>query len=212
MKRNISLLLFVFGVLFSLSAQNQFISQDRDPNKNSNLYFIPEVNYGIGFLATNYPLPPFSYNKITRSIYDNYQPMSYSLAMNVGYFFTPNYAAGIGIAYERYMEPNANSLPIYLDLRGYFKDAKNTPFVFAKLGGSFSWWRAFEPGEWATVGIGYKFFLGKTCLTSSLGYEIKHVSHWEPYSTNDQIPDPVPNRWAALDRSAVTFNIGWVIF
>ncbi len=212
-RMKIKLILFLVSIaaISTLQAQSQF-NQDRDPKKNSDLYFIPEINFGYGFLATNYPLPPFSYNKITKAIYDGYTPMSYTLSLSAGYHFTPQYAAGVGIAYERYMQPNANSLPLYIDLRGYLKDAKNTPFAFAKLGESFSWWKTFEPGDWVNLGVGYKFFVGKTCLTASIGYELKHIAHWETYSTNDQIPNPTPNRWAGLNRNAIILNIGMVVF
>ncbi|MBB3188380.1 hypothetical protein [Microbacter margulisiae] len=206
MKRKLIFLFIFIAAVSGLAAQSQFISQDRDPKKNSDLYFIPEINYGYGFLATNYPL----YNLQEKAVYDSYSPMSYSVAMNIGYYFTPNYSAGVGVAYERYMQPNANSLPLYIDLRGYLKDAKNTPFAFVKLGDSFSWWRAFEAGEWMHIGVGYKFFMGKQCFTASLGYELKHVGHWKTYSTIDQI-NAIPNRWAGLNRNAITFNIGWVI-
>jgi hypothetical protein len=208
MKIKLILFLVLFATISSLKAQTQF-NQDRDPKKNSDLYVIPEVNFGYGFLATNYPFLP---NTDKKNTFDNYSPMSYTLSMSAGYNLTPQYAAGVGIAYERYMGPNANSLPLYIDLRGYLKDAKNTPFAFAKLGESFSWWKTFEPGEWVNLGVGYKFFIGKTCLTTSLGYELKHIAHWETYSTNDQIVNGAPNQWAGLNRNAIIFNIGMIVF
>jgi hypothetical protein len=208
MKIKLILFFVLLTTISSLKAQTQF-DQDRDPKKNSDLYVIPEVNFGYGFLDTNYPFLP---NTEKKSTFDNYSPLSYTLSMSVGYNLTPQYAAGVGIAYERYMEPNANSLPLYIDLRGYLKDAKNTPFAFAKLGESFSWWKTLEPGEWVNLGVGYKFFIGKTCLTTSLGYELKHIAHWETYSTNDQIVGGTPNQWAGLNRNAIIFNIGMIVF
>jgi hypothetical protein len=192
-------------VTISLQAQTNSFNQDRDPNMNSDLYLIPEFRIGYSILNTNYPLlvdAPASSATISKSQFDNYVPFNYSASVSAGYHFTPQFAAGLGICLERYTQPNATTLPIFIDMRGYFEDAKNTPFAFAKLGYSFQWWKAFDPGVWATLGVGYKFFWGKQCMTASFGYEFKNTSDWL------LLPDGAS--YSTLNRHSFTLGIGMI--
>ncbi|MBP1639404.1 MAG: hypothetical protein H6Q17_987 [Bacteroidetes bacterium] len=200
----IKFLLFAVAILTlsSIHAQNR---QDRDPNKNEDLYLIPEIRIGYGFLDTNNPMIKATGTSI-KSTYDNYTPMSYSAFLNFGYHFTPLYSAGIGVGVMQYSDPKSTSLPTYVDLRGYLYDTKNTPFAFAKVGVCLQWWKAFTPGSWTTLGVGYKFFSGKQCFTASLGYEFKHITPWNDLTTEEGHIGEY-----SLNRHSLTFTFGVVL-
>jgi hypothetical protein len=207
MKVKVLFCLMAVSAVISLSAQNQY-RQERDPRMNSDLYIIPEIRVGYSFLNTNFQLSPGS-SPITKAAFDNYSPMAFGATVSMGYHFTPLYAAGVGIGLERYSQPNATSLPMFLDFRGYLKDAKNTPFAFAKLGGSFQWWKVFQPGHWATLGVGYKFFSGKNCYTLSFGYEYKHTENWMVNTTPSSLQR---GDWTALDRHSIVLTLGMILY
>jgi len=193
--------------LLTLSSIQAQTRQDRDPNKNEDLYFIPEIRIGYGFLDTNNPLVQSdALPSPQKSTFKNYTPMSYSAFLNFGYHFTPQYAAGIGIGLMQYNGPGSTSLPTYVDLRGYLKDAKNTPFAFAKIGVCLQWWKTFTPGSWTTLGVGYKFFSGKQCFTTSIGYEFKHITPW-----NGLISESYQNGQFSLNRHSITFTVGMIL-
>lgn len=203
MKSRILLLAVFILSIVSVQAQTQN-RQDRDPNKNEDLYFIPEIRIGYGFLDTNNPTVLIAgANKTT---YDNYTPMSYSAFLNFGYHFTPLYSAGIGVGLMQYGGPKSTSLPTYLDFRGYLHDAKNTPFAFAKVGVCLQWWKTFTPGSWTTLGVGYKFFSGKQCFTTSVGYEFKHITPW-----NDLVTETSQSGQFSLNRHSITFTLGMIL-
>ena len=204
MKLRILLLLTLITSVSLLQAQNR---QDRDPNLNNDLYLIPEIRIGYSFLDTNNPLVVSgATSNPYKTQYGNYTPLNYSALISAGYHFTPQYAAGIGVGIVRYTQPGATSLPLFIDLRGYFKDAKETPFAFAKLGTCFQWWKTFEPGTFATLGLGYKFFWGKQCMTASLGYEFKHNSNWT------DLKAPENTSVYSLNRHSFCLSIGMILF
>ena len=200
----IRFLILALSILTLSSAQAQ-TRQNRDPNKNEDLYFIPEIRIGYGFLDTNNPMVKAAGTPI-KATYDNYTPMSYSAFLNFGYHFTPLYSAGIGVGLMQYSGPKSTSLPTYLDFRGYLSDAKNTPFAFAKIGVCLQWWKTFTPGSWTTLGVGYKFFSGKQCFTAALGYEFKHITPW-----NDLTTEMGHIGEYSLNRHSLTFTLGMVL-
>lgn len=202
MKISILSLLFVLLSLTSISAQQR---QAQDPNKNEELYFIPEIRIGYGFLDTNNPMVKAT-GTAFKSTYDGYTPMSYSAFLNAGYHFTPKFAAGVGVGLMQYADPKSTSLPTYLDFRGYLSEDKNTPFAFAKIGTCLQWWKTFTPGSWTTFGVGYKFFSGKQCFTASLGYEFKHITSWNDLAEADHIGS------YSLNRHSITFTLGMIIY
>jgi len=188
----------------SLAAQDQY-RQERDPNKNSELYLIPEIRVGYSFLNTNYKTSVASL-PINSDTYNSYTPLLYSATVSFGYHVSPFLAGGLGLGIEQYSQPDGTALPTFIDLRGYLKDAKNTPFANVKLGTCFKF-GVFQAGYWANLGVGYKFFAGKTCLTAALGYEFKNTGRWVFDTTIGR-----PRTWYALNRHSIVLSIGVVLF
>jgi hypothetical protein len=194
----------IFSLLAISSVYSQ-VHQERDPKKNEDLYLIPEIRIGYGFLDTDNQMAEKASSTWQYNTYHNYVPLSYSAFLNFGYHITPRIGAGIGTGIMQYSGPKSTSLPTYIDLRGFMYDEKETPFVFAKIGTCLQWWKTFTPGSWATLGVGYKFFLGKQCYTAALGYEFKHISSWEALN-----PDGV--KTYALNRHSITVTFGMYLY
>jgi hypothetical protein len=201
----IRFLILALSILTLSSAQAQ-TRQNRDPNKNEDLYFIPEIRIGYGLSGHQQSNGESCRNANQGHLRRISTPMSYSAFLNFGYHFTPLYSAGIGVGLMQYSGPKSTSLPTYLDFRGYLSDAKNTPFAFAKIGVCLQWWKTFTPGSWTTLGVGYKFFSGKQCFTAALGYEFKHITPWNDLTTEiGHIGE------YSLNRHSLTFTLGMVL-
>ncbi len=133
-----------------------------------------------------------------------------SIRFYFGYFINAHFSAGIGLGADRYEKPGANTFPLFIDLRGYLKDSKNTPFLFFDAGNSLKFSEAQEKGFLLDTGLGYKFFVSKRfCLLGSVGYNYKHFPEWWWYTT-DTSPNPNPEsyKWAYLNRHSLSFNLG----
>lgn len=203
-RKKINLVLLFFILYLSFPAYSSNIKK-QDENKNKNIFSIIEFGMYKGLnLSTDNP----------RGIspYDDYEnAYTKSLRLIFGYFINSNLAAGIGFGADRYENPGANTFPLFFDIRGYLKDAKNTPFVFLDVGRTVVFSEAQESGNLFDGGFGYKFFIGeKTCLISKVGYNYFKNKEWRWQSTDTTSlnPDIDTYRWFYLKRHSLTFSIG----
>lgn len=90
---------------------------------------------------------------------------SFAISINAisGYFLIKRrLSLGVGIGYDGYVNPAFNTLPLYGDLRFYFTDELNIPFVHLSLGGLLDVGTGFHRGGYFELGAGYKFTIGDT--------------------------------------------------
>lgn len=177
-------------------------SENKDDKKNRNLFLTTELGFykGTG-LSTDFPHITFVENGYAKS-----------LRFVAGYFINPHFSAGVGFGADRFENPGANTFPVFLDIRGYFKNARNTPFVFLDAGKTVVFnSQAQEDGILLDGGAGYKFFIGKkTCLIAKAGYNYFNNKEflWMSTDTDSMEPDADSYRWFCLQRQSVTFSIG----
>lgn len=161
-------LVFLFLLFYSFSFSSNI--ENKDEKKNEMFFSTTEFGIYKGLdLTTDYPNGISGDNAYTKS-----------LRLVLGYFINPKISAGIGFGADRYESPGANTFPLFLDLRGYLKDAKNTPFVFFDIGKTIVFSsQAQEGGNMFDGGVGYKFFIGeKTCLIGKVGYNYFKNKEW----------------------------------
>jgi hypothetical protein len=193
-------LIVVFLLFYRISYSSNFGNED--DKKNKKFFSIVELGIYKGLdLSTDYP------SGISGS--DAYAKR---LRLVTGYFLNPHLSAGIGFGADRYECPGANTLPLFLDLRGYLQDAKNTPFVFFDFGKTIVFSsQAQEGGNLFDGGVGYKFFVWrKTCLITKIGYNYFNNKEWTWQSTDMTSLNPAAEtyRWFYLKRESITFSIG----
>ncbi len=97
-----------------------------------------------------------------------------------GYFFNPYLSVGIGIGLDGYRNPRYNTLPIYLDVRGYMNDALASPYAFINYGTLVKIENGPRNGNMFNIGVGYKFPLNEEnrfTLIGDVAYSYKAVSN-----------------------------------
>ena len=78
-----------------------------------------------------------------------------------GIYLGPQTAVGIGIGSAAYIDPTISMYPVYADFEYYFRNKKNTPFVYSKLGYAFTITENINGGMMGGVGAGWRFKSGK---------------------------------------------------
>ena len=103
---------------------------------------------------------------------------AYSLQTINGYFFNPNFSAGIGIGLDGYTNPNFNTLPMFLDLRAYFSDEAKSGYLYMDIGALAKIDGGKNNGSIFNIGLGYKFPLkDRLMIVTDLGYSYKSISN-----------------------------------
>ena len=89
--------------------------------------------------------------------------------------------SGIGVGLDYY---HVRSIPLFLDVRRELLNNKNSPFIYADGGISFTWaddkdkiWSTtdFSNGAFYDFGLGYKVGVGKSAFLISAGYSYKYT-------------------------------------
>lgn len=128
---------------------------------------------------------------------------AYSLQTINGYFFSPNFSAGIGVGLDGYSNPNFNTLPIFLDLRAYFSDEAESYYLFTDYGTMPKIDGGKNNGSIFNIGLGYKFPIKKRLMiVFDLGYSYKSIS-------NDGLSIRKSESW--VQAKGIVFGIG-IIF
>lgn len=78
-----------------------------------------------------------------------------------GVYLGSQTAIGIGIGSAAYVDPTIAMYPVYADFEYYFRNKKNTPFVYSKLGYAFTITKSNIGGVMGGVGAGWRFKSGK---------------------------------------------------
>jgi hypothetical protein len=103
-----------------------------------------------------------------------------------GYFFNPYLSAGIGVGLDGYNNPRYNTLPIYIDIRGYLTDGLGSPYVYLNYGTLIKIQNGPQNGNMFNIGLGYKVPLNEDrfIIVGDIGYSYKAVSN-DGKSIND---------------------------
>lgn len=173
----------LFVVLFF--THTSIYSQVSDPLKNKRFFNITKLSYIDVKNATFDEFIPQKGNTST-NINTN-DAICYSLQTISGYFLNPHLSVGIGIGLDGYHKPDFNTMPLFLDIRGYFVDNRNTAFAFLDIGTLLDAGPLYRKGTMAEIGIGYKFFASsKIAMIASINGSFKGLSLTnEGYRTAD---------------------------
>jgi hypothetical protein len=183
-------------LIFTALLTQPLYSQDFDKHKNERFFNITK----------------FSYINVQEVVFDGFgtgdnnlsteDSRAYSLQTIGGYFLNPNFSVGIGIGLDGYHEPDYNTLPLFIDLRGYFVNNKNSAFAFLDVGTVIKASDSFREGRMLEIGIGYKFFAASNiAMIGSINGSFKGLSLTdESYTSSD--------RTVAL--RGIGFSIGFI--
>ena len=86
---------------------------------------------------------------------------SFAKSLNVvlDYFVIPHrLMLGVGFGLDRYENPGFNAVPLYGDVRFYWTDERNLPYLNVSLGGLLKLSSDFKPGATARLSLGLNFF------------------------------------------------------
>ncbi len=78
-----------------------------------------------------------------------------------GWFISPYFSAGIGVGYNYYHSPDFNTFPVYLDLRAYFSESRNSFYANFEIGTLLRFDKDYTRGQVVNLGIGYKLVISK---------------------------------------------------
>ena len=149
--------------VYQLSAQNLF-SED----KNAGFLFITEIAYlsGTGHVTIDD-------NKLSN------RGLGARMRFIAGHYITSQLSVGLGAGFDGYHDPNSNTIPLFIDARGYLKNARNTPFASVNLGYAVAITDSFEQGLLGNFNVGYKIYLGifgrRSHLLPSLGFNLQQI-------------------------------------
>jgi hypothetical protein len=165
----LTILSILFLVPIFLLAQNA---------KTSAFFNNTEMGYFIGsdYRTLLTPQGETSNSAVTHTI---------SLRTINGWYLSPKISLGIGVGFDgliirpsEYIVPGGNTfdlairpgtyyrtLPLYGDLRYYFKDKARSYFIYGNLGGAIAINHNFEKGKMWGLGFGYKFDLLKLLVS-----------------------------------------------
>lgn len=135
----------------------------------------------------------FSYINVNEAKLETYSPKegvvvtelplnkstAYSLQTINGYFLSPYFSVGLGVGLDGYKNPNFNTLPIFLDLRGYLNDGESSLYAFIDYGVLAKVENGKNNGTIANIGIGYKIPLNRKrfMIVTDISYSYKTISN-----------------------------------
>ncbi|MFA5670232.1 MAG: hypothetical protein WC967_13400 [Balneolaceae bacterium] len=183
-------------LIFFVLLTQALYSQEFDSYKNERFFNITKFSYinvqevvfdGFGTGGNNY---------------SSDDSRAYSLQTIGGYFLNPNFSVGVGIGLDGYHNPDFNTIPLFIDLRGYFVNNKNSAFAFLDIGTLVKASDSYRKGSMVEIGIGYKFFVASNiAMIGSINGSFKGLSLTdESYKSSD--------RTVAL--RGIGFSIGFI--
>tara|TARA_R110002095_G_scaffold206391_2_gene190473 strand:+ start:1744 stop:2286 length:543 start_codon:yes stop_codon:yes gene_type:complete len=174
--------------------------QQEDEFKNEEFFNITKFTY---ISLNSAELEEFREGQgLFRTDLDTDNSQVYSLKTIFGYFLSPHWSLGAGIGLDGYHNPNFNTAPLFIDIRGYFVDGKNTSFAFLDLGTLLKLSNEFEKGYMLETGVGYKFFASENiAMVFSINASFKGLSLTnQNYTESDRI----------VDLRGVGFTLGFI--
>jgi len=119
-----------------------------------------------------------------------------------GYFINPYISAGVGIGLDGYNNPNFNTLPLFIDVRGYFSDDASSLYAVFNYGTLLKIDGDKNNGSMLNLGVGYKFPVNdkRLMFVSDLSWSYKQIS-------NDGLSIQESESWTLINGILVTFGI-----
>jgi len=202
-KINMKKAIFILTILLAATVVSQAQTNIcKKGDKNTGLFGLIQGSYIKNFHAyeeTNIK------NVDVNTQLNTKQSNAYSLNFIVVYYVIPKrLTAGLGFGLDGYNNPNANTAPLYGDVRFYFTSERNIPFVYVEYGGMLQLGKEFHKGQVARIGAGYRFFATKKLrMTADISFVAKSLSY-----TNE----PVLRSKDALFIKGVGFTLGFQLF
>jgi len=129
---------------------------------------------------------------------------AYALSLQTinGYFINPYISAGVGIGLDGYNNPNYNTLPLFVDVRGYFSDNASSLYAVLNYGTLLKIDGGKNNGSMLNLGVGYKFPVNdkRLMFVSDLSWSYKQIS-------NDGLSIQESESWTLINGILLTFGI-----
>jgi len=170
--------------------QDNSTNSSKDTNKNSGFFNITKVSFSA--------ITSLKQERFIEGVGNIFSDLdaagahAWSVQTINGYFVSRYFSLGLGVGIDEYNSPNFKTLPLFLDLRGYFSDAEDSTYFYLDIGPNLSFGGAdsdFKKGIAFNFGVGYKFKVGnRLFLVSDIFYSHKTVSLTnEGIGTSDDI-------------------------
>ncbi|WP_299364820.1 hypothetical protein [Winogradskyella sp.] len=177
MNKNIITSVLLTLLIFPMFAQKE-VSSNIDQYRNKGYFNITKFGYIFVGDATLETFSPEEGVVVTSLPTD--KAGAFTLHTINGYFFNPYFSLGLGFGLDGYRNPRYNTLPVYLDLRGYFNDALTSPYAFLNYGTLVKIENGPKNGNMFNIGVGYKLPLNddsRFVLVGDIAYSYKAVSN-----------------------------------
>ena len=159
-------------ILILCSTQLLF-AQSNTENKNSGIFNI--TSFRVGWLTSG-ELTRLGTQPSSSSL-DVSEARMNSLQTVTGFYLNPNYSVGLGFGLDGYSNPTHNTMPVFLDIRAYLYDEKNTAFFLLNIGGTIGVEGLFRRGSTGEIGFGYKYYTARDLkLIGSINFHAKGLS------------------------------------
>ena len=168
-----------YSILFFIlifTSPLMFSQKNRDIDKYRNEGFFNIIRIGI-IPLTNVKSEIWS-NGLTVTNLPANKAIAYSFNIINGYFLNPNFSLGIGIGLDGYHNPNANTMPLFVDVRYYFNEEAKSVYAFADVGSLIKVENRTRRGSMINLGMGYKFPINekRIFLVSDISLSHKSIS------------------------------------
>ena len=102
---------------------------------------------------------------------------AYRLRLSFGYYFHKKTSIGIGCGLDGYHNPSYNTMPLFVELKRFFSETGNSPFVFANIGYAVPAGVAFDKGTLLSSGLGYRLQRRKVAFLTSVGLNFQRINN-----------------------------------
>ncbi|MEM9680579.1 MAG: hypothetical protein AAF901_09670 [Bacteroidota bacterium] len=185
MNKNLITSTLLILIVFSLNAQQEVI-RENDRYRNRGYFNITQFGYIFVNEATLETFSPE--DGVTLIELPSSNAGAFGLHTINGYFFNPYLSIGLGLGIDGYTNPTYNTIPLYIDFRGYLTDGLGSPYAFVDYGTLIKIKNGPQNGNMFNVGIGYKVPLNQSrfIIVGDLSYSYKAVSNdGEPIRTSE---------------------------
>jgi hypothetical protein len=110
---------------------------------------------------------------------------AYAVSLNniTGYFITNHLSLGIGFGLDGVHNPNGNTLPVFLDLRGYIGKDEGSLYSYFNVGPHIDPGirnANFDTGVTVNFGVGYQLAIAEQLFQIDLAYNFKNLEAINP--------------------------------
>ena len=183
---------FLLSMLAIFLCSSNVTSQEKkqvDENRNKGYFNITKFGYKFVSRASLETFNPILGN--SKFDLPTNEASVFSLQTINGYFINSYVSLGVGFGLDGYHNPNANTIPLFADIRLYAKDSKKSGYLFANAGTLVQIENGRRRGGMINIGLGYKYPINnkRFILITDLGFSYKNISlDDQPFrDSNDQL-------------------------